>query len=201
MSSKEEYYLFRHLGFLHLCNFLLPVKCIKLQNIYFSLLLFFFCGVKLIQINIKIWTAVDDEYIIIGSANINQRSMDGARDSEIAMGAYQPYHLSTKQPARGQIHGFRMALWYEHLGLLNESFLQPASMECVRKVNEIAEKYWHIYTSETADLCLPGHLISYPISVNRSGEVTHLPGTQFFPDTEAPILGSKSEILPPILTT
>ncbi|GJT82814.1 phospholipase D alpha 1 [Tanacetum coccineum] len=53
----------------------------------------------------------DDKYIIVGSANINQRSMDGARDSEIAMGAYQTYHLSILEPARGQVHGFRMALW------------------------------------------------------------------------------------------
>lgn len=36
---------------------------------------------------------VDDEYVIIGSANINQRSMDGSRDTEIAMGAYQPKHM------------------------------------------------------------------------------------------------------------
>lgn len=35
---------------------------------------------------------VDDEYVIMGSANINQRSMDGSRDTEIAMGAYQPHH-------------------------------------------------------------------------------------------------------------
>ena len=35
---------------------------------------------------------VDDEYVILGSANINQRSMDGSRDTEIAMGAYQPHH-------------------------------------------------------------------------------------------------------------
>lgn len=34
---------------------------------------------------------VDDEYVIVGSANINQRSMDGSRDTEIAMGAYQPH--------------------------------------------------------------------------------------------------------------
>ncbi|RLN28860.1 hypothetical protein C2845_PM05G25620 [Panicum miliaceum] len=55
--------------------------------------------------------AVDDEYIIVGSANINQRSMDGARDSEIAMGAYQPHHLAAaSRPARGQVHGFRMSL-------------------------------------------------------------------------------------------
>lgn len=35
---------------------------------------------------------VDDEYVIIGSANINQRSLQGSRDTEIAMGAYQPHH-------------------------------------------------------------------------------------------------------------
>lgn len=42
---------------------------------------------------------VDDEYVIIGSANINQRSMEGTRDSEIAMGAYQPHHTWAKQHA------------------------------------------------------------------------------------------------------
>lgn len=35
---------------------------------------------------------VDDEYVILGSANINQRSLEGTRDTEIAMGAYQPHH-------------------------------------------------------------------------------------------------------------
>ncbi|GJT58205.1 phospholipase D alpha 1 [Tanacetum coccineum] len=60
----------------------------------------------------------DDEYIIVGSANINQRSMNYARDSEIAMGAYQTYHLSILEPARGQVHSFCMALWYEHLQVM-----------------------------------------------------------------------------------
>ncbi|KAL6330950.1 hypothetical protein AAG906_009378 [Vitis piasezkii] len=144
---------------------------------------------------------VDDEYIITGSANINQRSMDGARDSEIAMGAYQPYHLAAKQPARGQIHGFRMALWYEHLGLLDNSFLQPESLDCIQKVNQMAERNWNLYTSERMDHDLPGHLLSYPICVTDSGEVTELPGSEFFPDTKAPVLGSKSEYIPPMLTT
>lgn len=35
---------------------------------------------------------VDDEYVILGSANINERSLEGTRDTEIAMGAYQPHH-------------------------------------------------------------------------------------------------------------
>ena len=33
---------------------------------------------------------VDDAYIIVGSANINERSMAGTRDSEIAVGCWQP---------------------------------------------------------------------------------------------------------------
>eukprot|EP01018_Ginkgo_biloba_P003504 Gb_39984 [translate_table: standard] len=79
---------------------------------------------------------VDDEYVIVGSANINQRSMDGARDSEIAMGAYQPYHLATEQhgPVRGQVHGFRMSLWYEHIGKLDKVFLEPQTIECMSRL-------------------------------------------------------------------
>ncbi|KAK4410608.1 Phospholipase D alpha 1 [Sesamum angolense] len=144
---------------------------------------------------------VDDEYIIVGSANINQRSMDGARDSEIAIGGYQPYHLATRKPARGQVHGFRMALWYEHLGMLDDSFAQPQSEKCVRKVNEMADKYWDLYASDQLHSDLPGHLLRYPIGIASSGAVTELPGQEFFPDTKARILGAKSDYLPPILTT
>ncbi|KAH6824319.1 phospholipase D alpha 1 [Perilla frutescens var. hirtella] len=144
---------------------------------------------------------VDDEYIIVGSANINQRSLDGTRDSEIAIGAYQPHHLASKKPARGEIHGFRMSLWYEHLGMLDDTFLQPQSEECMRKVNEMADKYWDLYASEELQRDLPGHLLRYPIAVSSEGVVTELPGQEFFPDTKAKLLGVKSDYLPPILTT
>lgn len=48
---------------------------------------------------------VDDEYVILGSANINQRSMEGTRDTEIAMGAYQPRHTWATRHSnpRGQV--------------------------------------------------------------------------------------------------
>ena len=47
---------------------------------------------------------VDDEYIIIGSANINQRSQDGTRDTEIAVGASQhAYHSQGEVTPRGQV--------------------------------------------------------------------------------------------------
>ncbi|KVH93783.1 phospholipase D alpha 1-like isoform X1 [Cynara cardunculus var. scolymus] len=144
---------------------------------------------------------VDDEYMIVGSANINQRSMDGARDSEIAMGAFQPCHLSKRRPARGQIHGFRMSLWYEHMGFLDDCFLCPESLNCIRKVNQISMKYWDLYCSEKLEHDLPGHLLSYPVAVTEDGDVTELPGTEFFPDTKARVLGNLVGYLPPILTT
>jgi phospholipase D1/2 len=48
---------------------------------------------------------VDDEYVILGSANINQRSMEGTRDTEIAMGAYQPQHTWARKQSNplGQV--------------------------------------------------------------------------------------------------
>ncbi|KAL8522297.1 hypothetical protein ACS0TY_012437 [Phlomoides rotata] len=145
---------------------------------------------------------VDDEYIIVGSANINQRSMDGARDSEIAMGAYQPHHLaSSSKPARGQIHGFRMALWYEHIGMLDDTFQRPENKECITKVNDISDKYWDLFASEELERDLPGHLLRYPIGISSEGVVTELPGHEFFPDTQARVLGATSDYLPPILTT
>ncbi|XP_066338738.1 phospholipase D alpha 2-like [Miscanthus floridulus] len=134
---------------------------------------------------------VDDEYIIIGSANINQRSMDGARDSEIAMGAYQPSHLNTNgDVATGLVHGLRMSLWYEHLGELQEEFQDPGTLKCVQMVNKRAEEFWKIYTSDNLEDNLHGHLLSYPIDVTNDGMVTERKGVKFFPDTEAPVLGT-----------
>ena len=59
---------------------------------------------------------VDDEYVILGSANINERSMAGSRDTEIAVGAYQPHHTWGKKKSHpyGQvcIHSFRPRMYF-----------------------------------------------------------------------------------------
>lgn len=60
---------------------------------------------------------VDDEYVIIGSANINQRSMEGTRDTEIAMAAYQPQHTwaNMLSAPRGQViclSSDKLVTWY-----------------------------------------------------------------------------------------
>ncbi|XP_058781012.1 phospholipase D alpha 1-like [Vicia villosa] len=148
---------------------------------------------------------VDDEYIIIGSANINQRSMDGARDSEIAIGAFQPGHIATNnRPPKGQIYAFRRSLWYEHLGDVgNTSFFDnPESLNCIKLVNSCAETNWDVYSRDAFDEHITfHHLMRYPIQVANNGAITTLAGFEYFPDTKARILGTKSEYLPPILTT
>ncbi|KAL2650476.1 hypothetical protein R1flu_018604 [Riccia fluitans] len=138
---------------------------------------------------------VDDEYVIVGSANINERSLNGARDTEIAMGAYQPNRLNQ----RAQVHGFRMSLWYEHLGTLGSEFVFPERLECVRAVNEIANDLWSQYMAD--QVCdMTGHLLPYPVAVDQDGIVTELPEIIYFPDTKGYVLGEESSYLPAMMT-
>ncbi|XP_074303958.1 phospholipase D alpha 1-like isoform X2 [Silene latifolia] len=138
---------------------------------------------------------VDDEYIIIGSANINQRSMDGGINTEIAMGAFQPNHLAGKQPPKGHIFGFRMSLWCEHLRQLQEYFAHPETIECIRELRMVSEDNWKRYTSEIFEDDLPCHLLCYPLLVTSNGNICAIPGVKCFPDTKASVLGSKSSWL------
>ncbi|OWM71972.1 phospholipase D gamma 1-like [Punica granatum] len=134
---------------------------------------------------------VDDEYLILGSANINQRSLEGTRDTEIAIGAYQPRHTYAKRNSypKGQIHGYRMSLWAEHLGTVEECFKQPESLECMRRVRSLSELNWKQYAAdEVADM--KGHLLKYPLLIDGMGKVKPIPGCTTFPDVGGKIEGS-----------
>lgn len=170
---------------------------------------------------------VDDEYVIVGSANINQRSLAGSKDTEIAMGSYQPHHTwaAKKRHPHGQvshfpamcfltiflrindfknvifqIYGYRMSLWAEHLGMLDECFKDPEALECVKRVNEVAEDNWKRYTADEFTE-LQGHLLKYPLHIDVDGKVGSLPGYENFPDLGGKIIGAHSTTLPDILTT
>ncbi|XP_031483768.1 phospholipase D alpha 1-like [Nymphaea colorata] len=158
----------------------------------------------LIYVHAKVMI-VDDEYIIIGSANLNQRSLDGGRDTEIAHGSFQPDHINGPNgPARGHIYGFRMSLWYEHFAskyMENmDVFNEPESLACVRLVNKIAQHVWELYTGDEV-VELPGHLLPFPVRVLDNGNLVNWNEDGTFPDTSASVKGKKSTILPPILTT
>ncbi|KAI9010942.1 hypothetical protein CLU79DRAFT_891017 [Phycomyces nitens] len=67
---------------------------------------------------------VDDVTVLIGSANINDRSLLGNRDSEIAMLIEDTEvvisHMNGKEYRASKFaHTLRMQLWKEHLGLLD----------------------------------------------------------------------------------
>ncbi|GAA0181624.1 phospholipase [Lithospermum erythrorhizon] len=133
----------------------------------------------------------DDEFVILGSANINQRSLEGTRDTEIAMGAYQPHHTwATKRSSpHGQIYGYRMSLWAEHLGFLENCFERPESLECVRRVTSVAEMNWKQFAADEVTE-MRSHLLKYPVQVDRTGKVKPLPGHETFPDIGGNITGT-----------
>ncbi|XP_074315776.1 phospholipase D gamma 1-like [Silene latifolia] len=138
---------------------------------------------------------VDDEFVILGSANINQRSMEGTRDTEIAMGAYQPHHTWARKNSgpRGQIYGYRMSLWAEHLGTTSSYFMQPESVDCVRQVRFLGEQNWRQFAADVVTE-MKGHLLKYPVNVDKKGRVGPLLGSEKFPDLGGKVIGTFSGI-------
>ncbi|XP_010325303.1 phospholipase PLDb1 isoform X1 [Solanum lycopersicum] len=134
---------------------------------------------------------VDDEYVIMGSANINQRSLEGTRDTEIAMGAYQPHHTWANKHSgpHAQVYGYRMSLWAEHTGTLEQCFEHPESLECVRRIRVFGEHNWLQYAADEVTE-MKGHLLKYPVEVDRTGKVRSLPGCETFPDIGGKIIGT-----------
>eukprot|EP00094_Tigriopus_californicus_P007112 TCALIF_06847-PA protein Name:"Similar to PLD1 Phospholipase D alpha 1 (Oryza sativa subsp. japonica)" AED:0.00 eAED:0.00 QI:0/0.87/0.66/0.88/1/1/9/545/745 len=152
---------------------------------------------------------IDDSYLITGSANINQRSLDGDRDSELAVGLFQPAHVTSTQSEQcpqGEIFKFRMALFREHLHCMDPTFVVPHSEKCVAKVQELALRNWDDYVS--LDGQPAGHLLAYPIDVSVTLDedipvVNLIAKTKrrTFPDTNAKILGNPARSIPNKLTT
>jgi len=145
---------------------------------------------------------VDDEYIILGSANINQRSLDGGRDTEIAVGCYQPAYSADQKPPKGKVHAFRMSLWAEHTARVHHAYEHPESKECVHLINSIADKNWQIYRGdEVVNMSTEGHLMKYPVQVDAKGQIDVYPGHDVIPDTPgAKFVGVEQMFVPDILT-
>lgn len=146
----------------------------------------------------------DDEYVIVGSANINERSMSGNRDTELAMGAYQPAH--TKETAGegeeicGEVRTFRLALWAEHCGRHMEEHLRPTSKECMDAMNALAEENLDKFIGDEVARN-DSHLTLYPLRVDKDGDVDELDKCKTFPDLGGQVKGKNSSFLPNSVTT
>lgn len=82
-----------------------------------------------------------------------------------------------------------MSLWAEHMTTLDDSFAEPESLECVRKVRTMGEENWKQFKAEQVSE-MRGHLMKYPVEVDRKGKVRPLPGSEEFPDVGGHITGS-----------
>lgn len=155
----------------------------------------------------------DDEVAIIGSANINSRSMDGSRDSEIATMSWQPEHAATGSTAygdgtgeevcipKGDVAAFRCGIWSSLLGQYFPEWEDPASLECVKMVRDLAKENWANFAMEDeAPQDMPnGFMAYYPYHFDPvSGEC--MPSTDHFPDFPAAPVGGQAGMLPNMLT-
>lgn len=82
-----------------------------------------------------------------------------------------------------------MSLWAEHTGTMEECFERPESIECVRRIRSLGERNWRQYAAEEVSE-MRSHLLKYPLQVDPTGKVTHLPGSETFPDLGGNILGT-----------
>lgn len=87
-----------------------------------------------------------------------------------------------------------MSLWAEHLGLVEECFDQPGSLECVQRVRSLGEQNWSQYAAEEVTE-MKGHLLKYPVEVGPTGTVGSLPECDTFPDIGGKILGSLGDLM------
>jgi hypothetical protein len=115
---------------------------------------------------------VDDRYLILGSANINERSMAGDRDSEICV-ALWPQSSRTAAACEGIIRGLRQALLREHLGEAPPgSFAQP-HRPAFRNFFQARgqENYRRLLARSPhpgAENRLRGHLVMFPFEMDAS---------------------------------
>lgn len=154
----------------------------------------------------------DDTVNIIGSANINGRSLDGSRDTEICQQMWQPDQRATGSTCyagdsgqeamlpKGDVAAFRASVWSEHLAGYYPEFEDPSSLACVHKIQEMATaNYNHFAADDTVPEDMPyGHLALYPYIYEEDGRV-ETNGLHFPDFPTAPIKG-KSGALPNLLT-
>lgn len=84
---------------------------------------------------------VDDEHIILGSANLNERSLAGNRDSEICLSLHaDPGQLGT---VKKKIKDLRLATWAQHLDGVNiPNADQPQSSACSQAIHDAGLINW-----------------------------------------------------------
>ncbi len=104
---------------------------------------------------------VDDEYIVVGSANVNERSMSGLGDTELAVGCWQ--EGGKRQPLRQQLleeHlGRHVCEKYSRIDDLTKFDLLNMPLNTIRKIRRIGEKNMQMFLRGKSNF---SHLLHAP---------------------------------------
>nr|XP_045582161.1 phospholipase D beta 2-like [Procambarus clarkii] len=142
----------------------------------------------------------DDSHVVIGTANLNQRSLDGTRDTEVALSACQVGVGSTgaeEAVTDGAVGEFRRSLWAEHTSGLSEEeedLADPASLAAITRIRHLADDALHSYINGSSNDEPKCHFLRYPLDVTRDGKVQALPGVENIPDFDIPVIGARGLI-------
>ena len=121
---------------------------------------------------------VDDVYIIVGSANINERSLAGTRDTEMAVGCWQPAFQNGNP--KGEVHNFRMSLWANFFMVQDPTFNSPSNPKCIAKVKALLQENWKQYVGPQGSV-MKGKVLPYPLEIEADGSIDTLDGFETFP--------------------
>ena len=94
----------------------------------------------------------------------------------------------------------RLSLWAEHFKYCEPIFAEPASLECVTRVKQMASYNWAKYLAQEPT---PGQILPYPLNVMQDGSLEYIDGLTSFPDFSpgAKIMGKPSAMIPCKVTT
>ena len=106
---------------------------------------------------------VDDQVVIMGSANINDRSMLGTRDSELAIITRDRNLIETKMATKNYkaakfAHQLRKELYMEHLGIKNQlEVADPLDPQLLKLMTDRANTNTRAYRDIFR--CVPDELV------------------------------------------
>lgn len=106
---------------------------------------------------------IDDEFLIVGSANLNERSLAGNRDSEI--GLYVRPGEGQVSTCKSAISDVRRTAWTRLLGTLPPSWNEPQQLPCISDIRTRTSQAYTQLRMRNASSC---RLVSLPLYADES---------------------------------
>ncbi|XP_063866961.1 uncharacterized protein LOC135104027 [Scylla paramamosain] len=140
----------------------------------------------------------DDTHIILGSANFHERSLNGTRDTEVAVSARQIVLNKNNSEgvavSDGEVAMFRKRLWAEHtcgLSETEEPLQNPSSLRAIRRIKDLGDESWKCFLHGKPNEESKNRFLTYPLQVTKEGKVQPKSEMPTIPDFDIPVEGSK----------